>query len=134
MKITRFLCKILGTLLALYSSLLYFINALGDIGSTPYNKVSSFDYLLFVTGFLILVELVNIWTNISTFNSINNVISPLIILLAVFIKLKLFPVGMDEITLSAIVLSILIWVLNFRLKSRKTFELLIYSALRQAST
>lgn len=120
MKIIKFLCKILGTILALYSSLLYFINALGDIGSTPYNKVSSFDYLLLVTGFLILVELVNIWTNIPTFNSINNVINPIIILLAVFIKLKVFPAGMDEITISTIVLSILIWVLNFRLKDPKT--------------
>ena len=91
-----------------------------DFNPTPYNKVSSFDYLLLVTGFLILVELINIWTNIPTFNSINNVISPIIILLAVFIKLKVFPAGMDEITISTIVLSILIWVLNFRLKDPKT--------------
>lgn len=120
---TRLFFQILGTVLAAYSSSLYVVNALGNIGSTPYNKVGIFDCILFVVSFLLLLELANIWINNPTFNAITNVVSLSIIPLAVFIKFKFFPARMLDITMSTIVLSVLIWTLNFKLKKQASSEL-----------
>ena len=112
MKVLRIGCQILGSLFAIDVSFTYAINAFGNMASDAVSPFNLAVQALLLGAVMIVLELVGLWLNYHSVNIVVVVASVLVIPLALYIDLEVFPSDGNHKALLVIGLSILLWIVK----------------------